>query len=704
MPQLPTSPSDPSACIEPEIAQAESGDVARTDTSDVVGNLVDLDEGEILLPSFVLQKPEGLFVDLERLDETPQELWQFVTVTFASGAYFKGIDYPSFQTVLFDPAETAKLRADLQESGLAPQIRFAASLARIPDERKPLYRAVKTPSDFTQASYLFEPLILDRSVAGSAEDGSPAEAVVSESVRLDFDEFVAHLWNRGVRYGLLEAEVRARIADDQTKPAWMIVARQTAPSRSKDAEIAEVFDKLHRDRSPSILWDGKADLRRFKNTFPQIGKGMRLVRKLPGVAGAPGRDVAGFPIRPNPPKDIDLSRLAGAGIEWEAGEEGEFLVSGMDGYVNIDTRSQQFFITERLVNREGIGVRTTGSLDIVADQFEEHGDVEQGFSVTGHSIRVKGNVFGGVISKGGVVKVRGNVLKGQVRNADGPIEIGGFASHAHIESTQGEVRLSRAENSVIRARTVVLDEIRNCIVVGDTIEIGSLQNCLVGGKAISVGRAGLKPGLSGRDENVFVLEVPDLADLGRHIDEESGAIAEAELAVTAKKAEFEKNSARYGEVVATPAVRSYLENAKKVKEFQAKGGVLTAEQSKALAQLRGKVANELAEIAELSAALRGLGGELESLELSLEERRAIKAAYEAQAGELAEGVVIRIESVAGMSVVRKRRITSTSPRLLTMSNSAELRRELDSLGSGQDRVFEVDSGTVDWVFEPSPEK
>jgi uncharacterized protein (DUF342 family) len=696
-PRPPAPPAEPQ--VPSDISQDRSAG-PHSVTGDIVGNPADLKEGEILLPGFIVRKPGGLFADLALLEKQPNAFAEFVAHTFSADAYFPGLDYRAFQTILYDPETTAKVRANLVAAGRGTELRFADAVARFPQSRKSLYRAVKTSAQFADASYFLEPAVIEKTVSSIAEDGTLVNRTVTEPARLNFDELIAHLWNFGVRYGILEADVRGRVAEDMPKVGWITVARQLDPQPGKDAEIREEFDKLHRDRSPAVRADGSVDLRHFKNTFPQVAKDVRLVRKIPRAFGRPGRNVGGFPIEPPQPKDIDLERLAGGWVRCEKHGNIEYLVSSLAGFLNIDPKSNQFFITERLINRGGISVRTTGSLNIEAEEFDEHGDVEKGFTVSGNSIRVRGNVFGSVHSKRGAIKIGGNVSQGEIRNADGPVEIAGFASNAYIEANKGEVTLKRAENSVIRAQSVVLGEIRNCTVVADRIEIAKLQNCVIAGNSVSVGTAAIKPGVSERDENIFALEVPDLTAIERGIAERDHAIAEATQALAAKRAEHTRKQTRYGQIMALPAMRSYLDQARKAKELRDAGKPPSPEQTRAFAQQRSQLLSELTEISELATALKALEAALAPLEKSLGDLKRAKADDEAKMAELSAGVSISVGNVTGLTVVRKRKIAAQTVRIRDIQELPALRKELDSLGEASDRVFQGESGSVDWKFEP----
>jgi len=689
MSQPPSAPTQPATVSTPEPRSSGPNPVPSSG-----------DAAEIRLPGFVIRRPEGVFVDLALLQQNPDAFGDFVTETFAADAYFPGLDYRLFQAILFDPERVAKLRANLAAAGRRPEVRLADSVARFPASRKSLCRGVKTGAKFCDATYFLEPMVLEKTVTSVAADGTPVSRTVSEPARLSFDEFVAYLWNGGVRYGLLEQEVRERLADETPKVGWVTVARQLDPNPGKDAEIREEFDKLHRDRSPAVRADGSVNLRHFKNTFPQVAKNVRLVRKIPRVFGSPGRNVGGFPIDPPQPQDIDLEKLAGGRVRCEHQGGVEYLVSSLAGFLNIDPKSNQFFITEGLINREGISVRTTGSLDIEAEVFEEHGDVEKGFSVTGNSVRVRGSVFGAVFSKGGTVQIGGNVSGGEIRNADGPVEVAGFASHAHIEAHQGEVRLQRAENSVIRARSAILGELRNCTVVAGHIEIGKLQNCLIAGTEVSVGTAAIKPGVSERDENVVVLEVPDLAEFERGLAEKARAIAGTAQALAERRGEITKKRTRYGEIMGLPAMQAYLDHSRKAKEMRDGGRSPSPEQARLLLLERNGLLHELTEVSELSSAVKALDAEVLPLEQDLAALQRARTELEATLEQLSGSVSVRVETVAGATVVRKRKVAAETQRVRDIQNVAALRKELDSLGSEADRVFQGESGTVQWIFEP----
>ncbi len=215
--------------------------------------MADLDEGEILLPSFVSKKTDGYYLDLSVLEKNPRAFYEFADRTFSSGAYLFKLDYPAFSKIVHEPDKALEIKKELESKGASPELRFATDIIRISEERRPLYRAVKVSPTFSDAKYLFEPLYVDRPVTKVDPSGLEVTTVEQVKAKLDFDEFVAHLWNRGVRFGLLEAEIRALVDSDPPKIGWETVARQVDATQGSDATTKELSERLHQDKAPQIL-------------------------------------------------------------------------------------------------------------------------------------------------------------------------------------------------------------------------------------------------------------------------------------------------------------------------------------------------------------------------------------------------------------------------------------------------------------------
>jgi len=296
--------------------------------SSTIGNLANLKEGEVALPKFIVKSDEGLLADLSRLDSSTS-FALFSERVFSSGSCFSDLDYARFLELLYDypPAKIAAAANALKVEGKSPLIRFAADIVAFDPERRALYKAARIADSV--AEYVFEPVVQARTLvqpssgegenSGSAAAGQEKETV-SEPASLTFDEFVAEMWSQGVRYGIDAAAVRGAIDSDTF--GSVVVARQLEPVPGKDAEIQEQMEGLHRDDAPKELANGRIDLKQFKNHFPQVAKGARLLKKIPRTLGVPGCMLDGTPIEPPLPKDLDLATLSGLGTQLAHGGEG----------------------------------------------------------------------------------------------------------------------------------------------------------------------------------------------------------------------------------------------------------------------------------------------------------------------------------------------------------------------------------------------
>ena len=82
-------------------------------------------------------------------------------------------------------------------------------------------------------------------------------------------------------------------------------------------------------------------------------------------------------MEPALPKDFDFKALAGIGTKVEQRADGEYIVSTMEGFLSLDSATNQVSVTARIVSHEGVSMRTTGDLKLTGDDYEEHGEVEE---------------------------------------------------------------------------------------------------------------------------------------------------------------------------------------------------------------------------------------------------------------------------------------------------------------------------------------
>ncbi|MCB1929438.1 MAG: DUF342 domain-containing protein [Rhodocyclaceae bacterium] len=431
---------------------------------------------EPMLPRFLVRKDSGLYVDLERLRES-SEFRRLIERLMAAGYLFRGIDYPAFSSLMFDypPPAVKEAVAGCRQEGRDPLVRWAGALEHFDPVRATLYRKVTFEDGC--AYYLFEPVCLD------PEDGGEAL-----QTRLDPDEFVIQMWLKGLRAGLDLDTIRDCI--EHERYGRTLIARTVMPAPGTDATVVELWNGLHRDDRPRVLADGRADLTQFSNRFPQVKGGVRLLRKIAPVPGKPGRDLRGDLLAAPLPSDFEIEDLAGPGTRIEREDGEQYLTAAIDGFLDIDAATNQIAISEAIVHRQGVSVRTTGDLALMGEHFEEFGEIQERRTVEGRSITIHADVYGHVVSSGGVVRLERNLSGGSAVNRDGPIGIEGLVVNAWVHAPRGDVRLQRAEGAVISARRVIVEQAIACDIYAEEIEIADAQACVVGGTTVHLGQAG----------------------------------------------------------------------------------------------------------------------------------------------------------------------------------------------------------------------
>jgi len=538
----------------------------------------------------IISRDDGVYLDARLAAPT---LLVAIDRLFASGQLLAGLNYPIFCKVLFGVGPDLPPHPEM----LA---RVADKMLAFDPQRKALYRPVKLVDDV--AEYFFEPQFLE------AEELSDGTLLPERPVSLDFDEFVADLWGKGIRFGIQEASVRAAMAAPRGERTT--AARRLEPSPAADAIVVEVSRDLHRSNAPRERADGRVDLTSFQNRFPQIKNGQRLLQKLPGTPGELGREMSGAPIQPNQPADVNFGFFAGPGTVIVRELDGEFLVANQDGFLNVDTKSGQISVSDKIVSREGVSGRTTGNLELMG-AFEEFGDVQELRDVNGSDITVHGDVFGNIKSSGGAVVLGRNLVGGSVVNARGTVRIAGVASGATIQCLDGEVHIDgRAESCVISGKRIVVEEASNCEIFGDEVEMMLAVGCAVSGRKIVIESAGPR-----KNSEMFVyVQVKDVSGY----DKELAVLAEQD---TSLGAELAKLKAEQEALNAQPQVRSYLELADRLRKGELQ---LTPTQVPQLKKLAAAVAPQVKLVGQLTQAIKAAEIRLEQAAVRRGELEALK--------------------------------------------------------------------------------
>lgn len=643
------------------------------------GSVASISDGEVPLPDFVRRSAAGVFVQPD-VPGRAQQMQRFVDRVFSSGACFRELDYDVLALLLFGP--------EGRDAGGGRPLRLAAAIQAIEPERRELYKPPKLIENGARAEYLFAPVWIQRTVevpifGATGEDGQPRVSGYEKQVRqhptrLDIDEFIAAMWLNGVRYGIDVAAVRAAIESGQGER--VDIARRVDPTPGTDATVREQTQALHRDDSPAILPNGRIDLRQFKNHFPQVSAGTRLLQKVPRTLGLPGRGIDGGVLEAALPRDFAIDDLAGPGTRVERSAKGEFLVAAMDGFLTIDKATQQISVTEKIVNREGVNQRTTGNLVLYGDRYEEHGEVQEHRTVEGHHMNFHADVFGNVVSDGGDLHFRANLAGGTVKNNGSSVKVGGRISGATIDARGCEVFGGHAESAIIIARNLRLGRAVGCDIVAEDAEIDEAVSCSIAARRIRIRKTA-----SRRDVDCLVnLCLPDYSGLDQARTEAEKAVAELALQIAERE--------RALDALAGPSeMRAYLAAVQRIRD----GGVaLTPTQEAQWRKATQRLAAPLQEIEKLRrqlAALREKRGEHE----------ARLAELSAQRVQAATGNACEIAQVAGATVVQSFGMPPEAPVLADIE-TRKLRHVLHDLRLVRDKLFVGESGRYAWTPPQQP--
>lgn len=641
-----------------------------------VGNLADLGEGEVLLPGFVSRESGGLFIDLLALAPLTLEfhdpVLRFVERVFTAGTRFADLDYELFLKLLFlwEPADISRQIADCKLRGREPRLRLARDIVPFPGERRDIYRGVKIAEDGATAEYLFEQIVVERKPADSeAADGS-VPPVVMERLYADFDEFVAALWEKGVRFGIDAKAVTDAIARDKAERLAVAVLR--ASTEGKDASIAEQTDLLHRDDAPRLLPDGRMDLHHYRNRFPQVRAGTRLFKKVARVAGISGWNVLGQELAPAAVKDFNIETLAGPGTQVLREGGDELVVAARDGFLDIDAASGAVSVVDKIISREGVSMRTTGDLSLAGDEYEEHGEVQEKRVVKGHHMTFLAPVFGKIVSDGGRITLRESVSGGEAHSPGGSIVVEGLALQSVLEAQGGTVVATRAEGCRIVAGQVSIERAVNCDIVADKVSIDLAEGCAIAARVLV-----LKNTTARRDEPTTVtVLLPDLASF----DRAGQAIGESR---TQAEAEIARLVAAYDALAAQPDMRSYLAISPKLRDQTL---IMSAAQQTQWQALLTRLAPTLRQVATLSTEIQAARQRLAEADKALED-----LGRERQAA--VRDVWCLIEMVSGDTQVQTLCLAADEKPLANLAPKDLRLRRTEGASS---RLFFGGSGSFEW--------
>lgn len=556
----------------------------------------------------IARRRDGVHADPSALGPA---LLAALDAVFRDNQYFTDLDYPLLLKALYGCGQDLPCASDGR-----PKLRFASDIVPFDPARRALYGPVKIADG--NADYYFEPLVAE---AGGAGDGDPPP-------RRDVDEFIADMWSKGIRFGIDVDAVRTAI---ETGYAGLLtVARRLDPVPGQDAAVVEVSDDIHRSDAPRQLANGKLDLMSFQNRFPQIRKGVRLLKKAPRTAGTPGYELSGIPIEPAIPKDLDLAAYSGLGTTVERTGEGEFLVAQQAGFLAVDAKTSQISIGDKIVSHDGVSAKTTGNLVLEGD-YEEFGEVQEKRLIEGDSITVHADVFGNIVSRGGTIQLNHNLVGGSAHNKQGDIRVRGMASGAVLQASCGAVVLARAENCIVSGTRVTIEHAVNCEIIGDEVAVGLAEGCAIAARHVTVERAGPRR----QSEMVVYAMQPDCAQLDQVIGQVKSRVAQFAALAAQQKAALER-------LTSQPEVRKYMALATRVRRQEL---VLTPEQVPQFQKMALAVGPALKAIGKASADLKATEAEQQGgLELL--------ARLERQRGDSTGAATVALRALQGETQVR----------------------------------------------------
>jgi hypothetical protein len=634
-------------------------------------------QSEFALPAYLRRQREGIFVDLS-VFPVGGGFESAIDRLFSDGARFRGLDYRLLTGLLYDYDSIMELH------GMAAELRLAEDVVAFPPNRRALYKAVKVDGAKSFAEYFFEPVamevVIEEPVYGEPGEDGVAPIVGSTSkeelqpTKLDLDEFIADMWLKDVRFGIDLEAVAGAISRGVTMR--INVAAQRDATVGRDAEIEEVCDVLRRDNAPKLLANGKADLRKFQNRFPQIAKDARLLKKKSRVFGKQGIRVSGQRIEPLLPEDnIDLHAFSGPGTYVEAQEGDEYILAGQDGFLSLDTASNIVSVTEMIESKDGISLKTTGDLSLAGSDFIEHGEVQGGRVVEGKNMTFRSDVYGDVVSQGGFILFEANLSGGSAKSYGGDVTSNGRVLNSVLEAWAGKVSLKYAESCLIMGNSVAIDRAVNCEIVAENVQVGSAEGCGIAGKRIQINSSGS----CRANENLISMLVPDSSASDAQITQLKEAIDDCNKIIEAKDQEL-------AQLKSDPEFAKYLALAARIRQEKIQ---LNAAQQDGWQKMTAKFAKVMSAGRQLNLEKQE---QLTQVQDFLKKQAELRDVRE----KTCTGIRCEITEVAGDTTVQS---MVTQIVAFQQSKASEIRARLREQNVNHKRIFSNDTGSLDWSYE-----
>ena len=633
---------------------------------------------QVLLPRYISRQADGLYVSLQAFDSA-SHFSSFLDRIFGAGMRFENLHYDNLNSLLYywGTSEVGKLTRELEAAGKSATLRLASDIVPFAPQRQKYYQNVKLIEGGNAAQYRFEPILAEPGPAPTSEtdDSSTAqEEIEAEEIKLDVDEFIAAMWCKDVRFGIDIALLKEAFERSTSEVA--VVARMAAATEGQDATVAELIDTLHRSNVPKLLPDGRVDLHQFENRFPQMEINTKLIKKVPRVAGKSGWTLTGKEIAPNLPLDFDIGTLSGPGTRVERSSSGEFIVADIAGFLQIDPATRLFSISDKIVNREGVSQRTTGNLVLSAEEYEEHGIVEEHAQVEAKHMTFMADVFGDLVSRGGTVVLKANLNAGSIRNPEGTITIDGKASRSSIEALGGAIVLRYAESCRIIGAKVSVETAVHCDILAQEVTVDNAEGCTLAGQKIQVGTATDRHDI----ETTIAVMVPDMSTLKQQLEELRHQQAECEAIIGGKRAE-----------------RDALSEQQEIKTYQLLNAKLRAHELNMTHEQDANWQKLLVRVAPILKRIRAFNDDLREV-LAVNENLTEKIELlKHETSEASLDISCDVANINGETMIRTLVVRAGQAALETLP-ARELRARLRATGADGTVLFSDSSGEFAWQW------
>ncbi len=422
---------------------------------------------------FLSVEPRGIFALLERMDDS-LELARLVDQVFSAGLHFKGLNYKNLAGLLHD-LPPLKLRF--------PRLLIAETVAPFTAARRALYQG-ELFANPREASYDFT-FRLDSRIT-FAQGVKPPTA--DEAPR-NIDEFVAAMWQKGIRYGLDLEAVEKGLNVPRNQYLRLKFAQALDPTPGVNARVEPLIN-LNKDLRPVESAEGEVDLRRYLCVFPQARENQVILRKHEAQPGREGRTVFGDPVPTTTGKDLNLAKLAGKGTHIDVVGTRECLLADKAGFVSVNPRSGAVSVTDEVINHTPVGIHT-GSLTIEAERCVQFGGVGHGYSLEANSLELRsGSLEGAVVSRAGDVLVEAPVNGGRVTALEGNVTVKApVRSGSVLRAYHGRLVLDQAENCTLVAREVEVRRAANATIIAEQVKAAECLGCSVFAFSIQIALA-----------------------------------------------------------------------------------------------------------------------------------------------------------------------------------------------------------------------